>query len=284
MACARCDGTGWIGIERNGTRVVERCTCWTERVTSQLIQDARIPPRYARCTLDTFIEYPNEGLQNALVRARKFAESFPAVQRGLCLIGPPGVGKTHIAESILRKLVAEKQVRGLFYDVRDLLKLIRSTYNPVVRTAEMDILRPVMTTELLVLDDIGAEKPSEWVEETMNLIITTRYNEKRITILTTNFRDLVDETEVDSLKARVGFRLHSRLHEMCEFLEYEGADYRLLDSNAGPEGLAALWSDRKRGRHRQNLPARAQGQVRAQIREPREARELKWPGGKAERG
>ena len=124
--------------------------------------------------------------------------------------------------AVLRQVIVEKGARGLFYDVRDLLRIIRSTYNPVVRTAEMDILRPVMDAELLVLDDLGAEKPSEWVEETMNLIVNTRYNERRPTIFTTNYEDLPDDAELDSLKVRVGFRMHSRLHEMCEFLEYDG--------------------------------------------------------------
>jgi DNA replication protein DnaC len=190
---------------------------------------------------------------------------------------------------VLRQVVQDKGARGLFFDVRDLLRIIRSTYNPVVRTAEMDVLRPVMDAELLVLDDLGAEKPSEWVEETVNLIVNTRYNERRPTIFTTNYEDVPDETDLDSLRVRVGFRLHSRLHEMCEFLEYDGGDYRMLPANGGPDDLATLW---KRTRGRRALPSRAQGQARAGIgareaspaeRTPRALRELNWPGGKAGR-
>ena len=156
--------------------------------------------------------------------------------------------------------------------MRDLLRVIRSTYNPIVRTAEMDILRPVMDAELLVLDDLGAEKPSEWVEETMNLIVNTRYNERRPTIFTTNYLDTADEADLDSLKVRVGFRLHSRLHEMCEFLEYDGGDYRMLPVNGGPDDLVALW---KRGRGRRVLPVRSPG--------PGDAREIEQPAPRAPR-
>ena len=125
---------------------------------------------------------------------------------------------------MLKQVIRTQGARGLFYDTRELLRVIRSTFNPVTKTAEMDILRPVMEADLLVLDDLGAEKTSEWVEETMNLVVNTRYNERRPTIFTSNYEDLPDEAgDPQSLKARVGFRIHSRLHEMCEFLEYDGA-------------------------------------------------------------
>jgi len=283
MACSRCDGTGWQATVHNGVRRVERCACWGDRVTSALLADARIPPRYAKCSLENFVLYPNEKLAGAIRYAKTFVEQFPAVQRGFCLVGPPGIGKSHIAASVVRQLAQEKRVRGLFYDVRELLKVIRSTYNPVVKTAEMDVLRPVMTAELLVLDDIGAEKPSEWVEETLNLIVNTRYNERLPTILTSNFEDTPDETNLDSLKVRLGYRMYSRIHEMCEVISYDGGDYRFMPTNGGPSDLSILWERRKKKPRGSELPSRTQGPARAQLREPREPRELKWPGGKAGR-
>jgi DNA replication protein DnaC len=276
--CPLCDDTGWKAVEREGVRRVERCDCWREGQTSRLIEDARIPPRYRRCDLETFLTYPNERLLNAVRWARRFAEEFPADQKGLCLIGPPGIGKTHLAVAVLRRVVTTQGARGLFYDTRDLLRVIRSTYNPLVRTAEMDILRPVMDADLLVLDDLGSEKTSEWVEETMNLIVNTRYNERRHTIFTSNFEDTPDDSDPDCLKARIGFRIHSRLHEMCEFLEFDGADYRHLPPNGGVDDLLALW---KMKPARRTLPARTKGTVRAQLKQPSGKAELGWTGGKA---
>lgn len=287
MICPQCEGTGWRPIDENGVRRVERCGCWQSSRTADLLANARIDQRYARCTLQSFVAYDNEHLQIALAKARRFAREFPAVERGLILTGPPGIGKTHIAVAILRQVITEKAVRGLFYDVPNLLRLIRSTYNPVVRTAEMDVLRPVMESELLVLDDLGGEKPSEWVEETINLIVNTRYNQRLPTIFTTNYEVLEDATDMHSLQVRVGFRMWSRLHEMCEFLEFSGLDYRMLEPNVGVEEMSKLWKQKPR---RSVLPSRAGGQVKAEMRPPTPAQrglggrgEIKWPGGKLER-
>jgi len=135
-----------------------------------------------------------------------------------------------------------------------------------------------------VLDDLGAEKTSEWVEETLNFIVNERYSQRRATIFTTNYEEKEDRDDPNSLLARVGFRMHSRLYEMCEFLEYEGADFRHAEPNSGPNELLALWKTMKRPG---KLPSRSGGQLRAQVREPREKTDvkadLKWSGGKAGR-
>jgi DNA replication protein DnaC len=281
MPCPRCDDTGWAPVEQNGVRRVVRCDCWRARLGENRLADANIPRRYQHCSLDNFIVY-NESLEKAVARARRVAESFPVVSQGLLLEGQPGVGKTHLAVAVLKHVVQTAGAHGLFYDTRDLLRVIRSTYDASIRTTELEVLRPVMTADLLVLDDLGAEKTSEWVEETMNLIVNTRYNERRLTIFTSNYQDIPDDTDPNSLLFRIGFRMRSRLHEMCEFLVLDGADYRELPANGGVDDLVTMWKLRKK---QGSLPSPRNGrQARAQLREPavRDGRaDLKWPGGRA---
>ncbi len=280
MSCPLCDDTGWRPVETDGFRRVVRCDCWRETAGQKRLADANIPKRYQHCTIANFTAY-NESLERAAADASRVAATFPAVARGLFLEGQPGVGKTHLAVAVLKQVIQTAGARGLFYDTRDLLRVIRSTYDPSIRTTELEVLRPVMTAELLVLDDLGAEKTSEWVEETMNLIVNTRYNERRLTIFTSNYADIPDDSDPNALIFRIGHRMRSRLHEMCEFVVLDAADYRERPVNAGVDDLLAMWKMRRKALP---IPGRSGRQARAQLREPsvRDGKaDLKWPGGRA---
>ncbi len=160
-------------------------------------------------------------------------------ERALLLTGSIGVGKTHLAVGILQALVAERGASGLFYDYRDLLKQVQNSYNNSVAATELEILRPVFDAEVLVLDELGAAKPSDWVWDTVAHILNTRYNDRRTTIITTNYPNagpLGTEPanggsaraamREESLGDRIGERMRSRLQEMCVVVEMQGADFR----------------------------------------------------------
>jgi DNA replication protein DnaC len=224
-----------------GGTTIETCICQTEQRVARLLTRAAIPARYEHCSLDSYdATFPGADRTFAAAHfmARRFVDDYPATTggRGLLLTGSIGVGKTHLAVGILQALIVEKGVHGLFCDYRELLKQIQHSYNPQVATTEMEILHPVFDAEVLVLDELGASKPTDWVWDTVALILNTRYNDKRTTIITTNYADLApggsgsnvagrimrDETLGD----RIGERMRSRLAEMCVVVEMRGEDFR----------------------------------------------------------
>jgi DNA replication protein DnaC len=277
MPCPLCDDTGWKPIESDGVRRVVRCECWRQQIGQHHLADANIPKRYQHCTLDNVRTY-NDSLAEAVVTARRFIDAYPIAERGLLLLGHAGVGKTHIAVGVLRAVIQKTGVPGLFFDTRELLKTIRSTYNSVSRTSESSVLQPVMETPFLVLDDLGAERPTDWVEEMMNMIVNTRYNERRITFFTSNYADIPEIDDPNSLLGRIGFRMRSRLQEMCRTVEIDAADFRdeHTPQNASDQDLRSLWQLKKRPK---DLPGRTSRTAKAQLRDGRA--DLKWPGGRA---
>jgi len=238
--CSICGGSGLRVVQENGRQFAQDCVCRVERRIERMLGRAHIPRRYEHCTLDNYEpSFPSSHrtLAAAHLRARKFVESYPleTAGTGLLLTGSIGVGKTHLAVGILQALVAERGATGLFYDYRDLLKQIQNSYNAQVRETELEILAPVFKAEVLVLDELGASKPTDWVWDTVAHILNTRYNDRRTTIITTNYSNagpLGTETgprvsmREETLGDRIGERMRSRLQEMCVVVEMQGEDFR----------------------------------------------------------
>ena len=205
-----------------------RCRCRTEEQQKRLLEAARIPRRYTRCALSNYHPAPGNGTQlRAFNYSFKLVNEYPAVDRGLLFMGTVGTGKTHLSAAILRGLM-EKGIPCLFYEFGALLKEIQNSYNPVSQVSELKVLAPVYETEVLVLDELGASKPTDWVRDTMMQIIGTRYNERRLTIFTTNYLDTRRSEAEETLEDRIGARLRSRLYEMCKTVIIEGEDYRRM--------------------------------------------------------
>jgi DNA replication protein DnaC len=285
--CPHCQGSGWKVVERTekGAQPLATdrpgassqgepkmvwavpCDCTTGDRTERALQRARVPERYRHCDFENYetdneienvtreqLAAYNRSLTQAKMFVQRFAQEYSPVpgmqsEHGILLMGPCGVGKTHLAVSALKTIVLRGHT-GLFYDYRELLKAIQDSYNPENQATEMSVLEPVLKTEILVLDDVGSSKPSPWALETVGHVLNTRYNEKRVTLLTTNFLDtdavsanpslqpqrvagMRSPTVEDSLTERVGKRIRSRLYEMCRTLEIHAPDYRKEIRHAG---------------------------------------------------
>jgi DNA replication protein DnaC len=200
------------------------CPCQHRKTTGSSFEKAKLPGRYNQCHFNNYTT-PDPSQMKALRMAIQFANEYPAVDRGLLFTGTVGVGKTHLAVSILKGLF-ERGFSCLFYEFGSLLKEIQDSYNANTKTSELGVLAPVLNAEVLVLDELGASKPTDWVRDTMAHIINTRYNNKKATIFTTNYADERQNDREETLEDRIGVRLRSRLYEMCKTIEVKGPDYR----------------------------------------------------------
>lgn len=259
--CQICKGTGWKLVPRkDGTpgQVALACECGMEERAGIVMDRARVPKRYEHCDFESFSTDLEDGktwttqhtgsLAAAKLLAQKFVENYPASsEKGLLFMGTAGSGKTHLAVAALKELI-QKGHPGMFCDYRELLKEIQASYNPASESTEMSILEPLRNVEVLVVDDLGAGKPSDWVRDIIEIVLNGRYNRNLTTIITTNYMDSpaskgeptkgpdgrwVQAVREDSLEQRIGIRMRSRLYEMCRTIEVQAPDFRREARQAG---------------------------------------------------
>jgi DNA replication protein DnaC len=259
--CPECEGRGWVLQDDGGAGTARPCDCRRNLLAPQRLTAAGIPERYRGATFEGFKPHGSPADQEQQLAARRrcqqYVERFLSeeggfAESGLIFVGATGVGKTHLAVAVLKEVIERWGVRGRFVDFTSLIFEIQSTFEPGSALGKSSVLAPVTDAEVLVLDDLGAHKASDWVNEILYLILNGRYARKLPTLFTTNYSlgfepkpelnvESRNYTEMgfeprrgasrglDPLGDRISHRLVSRLFEMADVVSIEAPDIRLKD-------------------------------------------------------
>lgn len=238
ISCNLCQDVGLIRVERDGKMYTAPCSCQDRQRVDRRIQVAGIPKGFEHCSLENYQTVGEPARQKAALFARRFIEEYiPGARQGMLFEGSVGLGKTHLAVAIAKALIANKGVRVRFLDVPafiqhmrrqiGLQQMLRKGRDVELGETETEILAEVWKSELVVLDDLGATAPSDYVMDSMDSIIRQLYNDPRPLLVTTNYTLTPDKNHI-GLFERIGERMVSRIHELCDVRLgwLEGTDWR----------------------------------------------------------
>jgi DNA replication protein DnaC len=230
LKCSTCKGAGQILLKNEkGYSYMDTCaSCGPLRRNVKFYNLAGIPAKYSNVlqTDANFQHKNNESLQGALKYAKEeFVNRYPA-KRGFLLMGKAGLGKTHLAIGAISELTLRNGIKCIFKDFFHLLSELKEAYSQGI--PENEVLLPLIETEVLVIDELGKGKSSDWELNILDQLISKRYNASKTTLITTNYvtKEFATNEDKEILEDKVGSRISSRLHEMCEFIHIKGEDHR----------------------------------------------------------